>query len=74
MEIKNTLVPSILLLSPHHSEGTRNLKGQGRAQKTRSAGVEHLRKLGLLTFTRDTPSIIILFLSLEGVKAHGQLP
>lgn len=52
MEIKNTLVPSILLLSlfPTPFRGHQEPVGQGRAQKTRSGGIEHLRNLRLPIF------------------------
>jgi hypothetical protein len=52
IEIKNTLVPSKLLLSPFPTpfRGHQEPVGQGRAQKTRSGGIEHLRNLGIPIF------------------------
>jgi hypothetical protein len=56
MEIKNTLVPSNLLLSPFSTpfRGHQEPVGEGRAQKTRSGGIEHLRNFGLPIFLART--------------------
>ncbi len=55
MEINNTLVPSKLLSPfPTPFRGHQEPVGQGRAQKTRSGGIEHLRNLGLLIFLVQT--------------------